>query len=292
MNILVPGSNGQWGNEIKERAFKFSNWNFIYRDLPELDITNFDHIEKLTKDLSINAIINCAAYTAVDLAESNKEIATAVNIIGAKNLAKIAQKLNLKLIHISTDFVFDGKYYLPYKETDIPNPLSVYGLTKLKGEQVVLSECPASIILRTAWLYSSYGSNFVKTMQKLGIERESLSVIFDQVGTPTYAGDLAQAILDVLTQLERGNENNGIYHYSNEGVASWYDFAVEIMNLSNIKCNVLPIESREYPTPAPRPSFSVLNKNKIKADFNLEIPHWKSSLKHCTQKMSEKIKYE
>lgn len=286
MNILVTGSNGQLGNEIKERTSKFGNWDFIFRDLPDLDITNFNAIEKFIHEGSISVIINCAAYTAVDLAESNKETATAVNVIGAKNLAKIAQKLKLKLIHISTDFVFDGKWYLPYKETDIPNPLSVYGLTKLKGEQEVLSECPTSIILRTAWLYSSYGSNFVKTMQKLGIERASLSVVFDQVGTPTYAGDLAQAILDILTQLELGNGNNGMYHYSNEGVASWYDFAFEIMNLSNIKCNVLPIESREYPTPAPRPSFSVLNKNKIKADFNLEIPHWKSSLKQCIQKMS------
>lgn len=287
MNILITGSKGQLGNEIKERAFKFSNWNFIYKDLPELDITNFDHLEKLTKELSINAIINCAAYTAVDLAETNQQMAHSVNVDGAKNLAKIAQKFDIKLLHVSTDFVFDGEYHLPYKETDNPNPLSVYGSTKLKGELAVLSECPTSIILRTAWLYSSYGANFVKTMQRLGSEREELNVIFDQVGTPTFAGDLAKTILVILSELESGSAKKGIYHYSNEGVASWYDFAVEIMNLSNINCNVLPIETKEYPTPAPRPSFSVLNKNKIKTDFNLEIPHWKSSLKQCIQKLSD-----
>ena len=287
MNILITGSNGQLGNEIKERASKFSNWDFIYKDLPELDITNFEQLEKLVTELTINTIVNCAAYTAVDLAESNQEIAHAVNVDGAKNLAILAQKYNLKLIHISTDFVFDGKYYLPYKETDQPNPLSVYGSTKLEGEFAVLSEFPNSIILRTAWLYSSYGANFVKTMQRLGTERDELNVIFDQVGTPTWAGDLANTILEIIAQLESGSTHSGVYHYSNEGVASWYDFAVEIMNLSTINCDVFPIETKEYPTPAPRPSYSVLNKSKIKKDFNLKIQHWKVSLKECIHQLSQ-----
>jgi dTDP-4-dehydrorhamnose reductase len=287
MNILITGSNGQLGNEIKDRASQFGNWNFIYKDLPELDITDYNKLEKLTSELSIDTIINCAAYTAVDLAESNQEIAYKVNAEGAKNLAKLAKKFRLKLVHVSTDFVFDGKHHLPYKETDMSNPLSVYGRTKLEGERLVLEEYPNSIILRTAWLYSSYGANFVKTMQRLGSEREELQVIFDQVGTPTWAGDLANTILKIISQLEYGNANKGLYHYSNEGVASWYDFAVEIMNLSNVNCKVLPIETEEYPTPAPRPSYSVLNKAKIKTDFNIEIPHWKISLKECINQLAK-----
>ncbi|PKV65403.1 dTDP-4-dehydrorhamnose reductase [Polaribacter sp. Hel1_33_96] len=287
MNILITGSNGQLGNEIKDRASQFGNWNFIYKDLPELDITDYNKLEKLTSELSIDTIINCAAYTAVDLAESNQEIAYKVNVEGAKNLAKLAKKFRLKLVHVSTDFVFDGKHHLPYKETDMSNPLSVYGRTKLEGERLVLEEYPNSIILRTAWLYSSYGANFVKTMQRLGSEREELQVIFDQVGTPTWAGDLANTILKIISQLEYGNANKGLYHYSNEGVASWYDFAVEIMNLSNVNCKVLPIETEEYPTPAPRPSYSVLNKAKIKTDFNIEIPHWKISLKECINQLAK-----
>lgn len=286
MNILVTGSNGQLGNELKELAANYSSWNFIYRDLPDLDITNIELLEAEIKQLSINAIINCAAYTAVDPAESNQEIAHAVNVLGAKNLAKLSNSYNLRLIHVSTDFVFDGKHYLPYKETDTPNPLSIYGSTKLEGEQEVLAECSNSIIIRTAWLYSSYGANFVKTMQRLGKDREVLNVIFDQVGSPTFAGDLAQTILEVLTQLETGSTNKGVYHYSNEGIASWYDFAVEIMSLSNLACKVYPIETYQYPTPAPRPSYSVLNKEKIKTDFGIEIPHWKSSLKKCIHQLS------
>lgn len=287
MNILITGSNGQLGNEIKQLASNYSSWNFIYKDLPDLDITNIKLLEKLVKEEAINTIVNCAAYTAVDPAESNQEIAHAVNVLGAKNLAKLSNLYNIKLIHISTDFIFDGKHYLPYKETDQPNPLSVYGSTKLEGEQEVLTECSNSIIIRTAWLYSSFGANFVKTMQKLGSDRDELNVIFDQVGTPTFAGDLAQIILEILTQLEAGSAKKGVYHYSNEGIASWYDFAVEIMSLSNLKCRVYPIETYQYPTPAPRPSFSVLNKEKIKTDFGIEIPHWKSSLKKCIQEINE-----
>jgi len=291
MNILITGSNGQLGSEIKRIASNYKNWNFIYRDLPALDITNLDQIKSLIQEENIKAIVNCAAYTAVDPAESNKALAYAVNVEGAKNLAIAANDYNAKLIHISTDFVFDGKYHLPYIESDLPNPLSVYGITKLEGEQKVLEILPSSIIIRTAWLYSAYGNNFVKTMQRLGRERDKLSVIFDQVGTPTWAADLAQTILVILKQLEEGNSEKGIYHFSNEGVASWYDFAVEIMELSQIECNVSPIETKEYPTPAPRPSYCVLNKAEIKSDFGISIPHWKESLKKCIfqlNKMSEK----
>ena len=287
MNILITGSNGQLGSEIKQLSPYYSSWNFIYKDLPDLDITNIELLEKLVKEEAINTIVNCAAYTAVDPAESNQEIAYAVNVLGAKNLAKLSNLYKIKLIHISTDFVFDGKHYLPYKETDQPNPLGVYGSTKLEGEQEVLAECSNSIIIRTAWLYSSFGANFVKTMQKLGNDRNELNVIFDQVGTPTFAGDLAQTILEILTQLEAGSTKKGVYHYSNEGIASWYDFAVEVMSLSNLKCRVYPIETFQYPTPAPRPSFSVLNKEKIKTDFGIEIQHWKSSLKKCIQELDD-----
>jgi len=288
MNILITGSNGQLGNEIKKNALNYKSWNFIYRDLPELDITNLDQIKSLIQEENIKAIINCAAYTAVDPAESNKELAYAVNVEGAKNLAIAASDCNAKLIHISTDFVFDGKYHLPYIESDLPNPLSIYGKTKLEGEQAVLETLPSSIVIRTAWLYSVFGNNFVKTMQCLGKEREKLSVIFDQVGTPTWAGDLAQTILIILKQLDEGNSKKGIYHFSNEGVASWYDFAVEIIGLSKIECRVLPIETKEYPTPAPRPAYSVLNKSKIKSDFGISIPHWKESLKNCIIELDEK----
>lgn len=281
MKILVTGASGQLGSEIKERIEKFSNWVFLFCDVEDLDITNLNSVEAYVAENKITAIINCAAYTAVDLAETNPELCEAVNVTGAENLAIAAAKHNIKYIHTSTDFVFDGNYHLPYKETDIPNPLSVYGITKLEGEQKVLKLVPEAIVIRTAWLYSAHGGNFVKTMRRLGNEREQLNVIFDQVGTPTWAGNLAETILEILTQSENGGTQKGLYHYSNEGLASWYDFAVEIMELSKLDCKVLPIETKEYPTPAPRPAYSVLNKGKIKNDFGLEIPHWKQSLKKC-----------
>mgnify|MGYP000572001797 CR=1 FL=1 len=281
MKILVTGANGQLGSEINKRTSIYSNWEFVFSDVADLDITNLTAVESFVHQNKITAIINCAAYTAVDLAESNIEFCEAVNVLGAKNLAIVAASNNLKYIHTSTDFVFDGKYHLPYKESDEPNPLSVYGITKYKGEQEVLQENPSSIVLRTAWLYSEHGGNFVKTMQRLGKDRQTLNVIFDQVGTPTWAGDLATVILEILSQIEKGGKQSGLYHYSNEGIASWYDFAVEIMQISGIDCKVYPIETKEYPTPAPRPAYSVLNKAKIKKDFQLEIPHWKESLKKC-----------
>jgi dTDP-4-dehydrorhamnose reductase len=288
MNVLVTGSNGQLGSELKKIHKDYSYWNFLFLDLPELDITNLASIENFVKDHSITKIINCAAYTAVDLAETNKELAEKVNVMGARNLAQISVKYSISLIHISTDFVFDGKHYLPYEETDMPNPLSVYGRTKLDGENEILRITPNAIILRTSWLYSAFGANFVKTMQRLGSERESLRVIFDQVGTPTWAADLAQTILIVVEHSENQKDIGGVYHYSNEGCASWYDFATEIMELSQISCLVIPIGTSQYPTPASRPFYSVLNKEKIKHHFGLQIPHWKVSLKKCIEELKNK----
>jgi dTDP-4-dehydrorhamnose reductase len=232
-------------------------------------------------------VINCAAYTAVDQAEEDVEIAEQVNSIGVLNLVNALKKVNGKLIHISTDYVFDGNSFLPYQELDELNPIGIYGETKRAGELVILNSSIDALVIRTSWLYSAYGNNFVKTMLKLGHERDELEVIFDQVGTPTYASDLAKTCLDIL--LDKSSENismNGkIYHYSNEGVTSWYDFAKAIMELGSIDCKVRPIETKDYPTPAKRPHFSVLNKTKIKKDFNIEIPYWRDSLDKCVEKL-------
>ncbi len=285
MNILITGANGQLGNELKKLENNYSGWNFFYGDLPEVDITNKTIIEEFTQQNNIKAIINCAAYTAVDKAEEDKELANKVNAIGPSILAKIAYSEEIQLIHVSTDFVFDGKNFQPYVENDKTAPISAYGETKLNGEQLVLKNCPSAIILRTSWLYSSFGNNFVKTMQRLGSERDQLNVIFDQIGTPTYAADLAGAILKILNSNE---QKAGIFHYSNEGVASWYDFAKAIMELSNIECKVFPIPTSMYPTPAARPHYSVMNKQKIKDTFKIEIPYWRESLKTCIQELKGK----
>ncbi len=286
MKILVTGSNGQLGTEIRKRENNYPGWNFVYADLPDLDITEAAQTEALLLQEKITTIINCAAYTAVDRAESDVDTARKVNATGPGILAKLATKLGLQLIHVSTDFVFNGKGCTPYTEDQQPDPLSVYGRTKLEGEELVLKAAPNSVILRTSWLYSAHGNNFVKTMQRLGNERAELKVIFDQAGTPTWAGDLADAILTILSDPETGKTKRGIYHYSNEGVVSWYDFASEIMDLSGISCKVLPIETKEYPTPAARPSYSVMNKSKIKNGFGLEIPHWKESLKVVIEELA------
>ena len=287
MKILITGSNGQLGNEIKKLENKYPDWSFIYGDLPEIDITNEGLIDAFVQAQNVKAIINCAAYTAVDKAEENQALAHKVNAFGPSVLARVAEKYKLQLIHVSTDFVFSGKSYLPLVETDEPNPCSVYGGTKLEGEQLVQKENPSAIIVRTAWLYSAFGNNFVKTMQRLGKEREQLNVIVDQIGTPTWAADLAATILTILSSdIE---DKAGIYHYSNEGVASWYDFAVEIMDQSKISCNVLPIPTTMYPTPAARPAYSVMNKQKIKDTFGIEIPHWKVSLKKCIEELKGNI---
>lgn len=269
-NILITGANGQLGTELKKLIP-----DAIFTDVAELDITNLDTVKNFVSNNHIEIIINCAAYTAVDKAEDDVELAKKINEYGPRNLALSGAKI----IHISTDYVFDGKNYQPYLPEDSANPVSVYGKTKRAGELAVLDNAEVAIVIRTAWLYSAYGNNFVKTMRRLGSERESLNVVVDQVGTPTFAGDLAQAIVDILPQINATNK--GIYHYTNEGVCSWYDFATEIMNLSGLHCKVNPIPSSAYPTKATRPFYSVLSKEKIKNVFNIEIPHWKESLVKC-----------
>ena len=268
--ILITGANGQLGTELQKLLP-----NAIATDANVLDITDFAAVFDFVKGNKIDTIINCAAYTAVDKAEDDVDLAYKINVVGVENLAKTG----CKLVHISTDYVFDGTGHQPYLPEDATNPVSVYGKTKAEGEMKVLQNSSLAIIIRTAWLYSPYGNNFVKTMRRLGAEKESINVVCDQIGTPTYAGDLAQAIVNILPQINQSN--CGIYHYTNEGVCSWYDFAHEIMNLSASSCKVNPIKSVEYPTKAKRPFYSVLDKDKIKKVFNIEIPYWKESLVKC-----------
>ncbi len=285
-NILVTGSNGQLGSEIKELSSNY-NYNFFFTTRDDIDITSKDSIKEFCQTNSINVIINCAAYTAVDKAQSDIENADLVNRKAVKKLSIVAKELNIKLIHISTDYVFDGKNFKPYVEEFQTNPQSVYGKTKLDGENEIRDINPLnSIIIRTSWVYSYYGNNFVKTMLRLGKEKEELGVIFDQVGTPTYAKDLAITILDIIPQIE--NHKVEIYNYSNEGVLSWYDFAKEIMKMAKLNCKINPIETYQYPTPAKRPHFSLLNKSKIKSKFNLEIPYWKDGLDDCLKRLGER----
>ena len=285
-NILVTGSMGQLGSEIKELSSNY-NYNFFFTTRDDIDITSKDSIKEFCQTNSINVIINCAAYTAVDKAQSDIENSDLVNRKAVKKLSIVAKELDIKLIHISTDYVFDGKNFKPYVEEFQTNPQSVYGKTKLDGENEIRDINPLnSIIIRTSWVYSYYGNNFVKTMLRLGKEKEELGVIFDQVGTPTYAKDLAITILDIIPQIE--NSKVEIYNYSNEGVLSWYDFAKEIMKMAKLNCKVKAIETYQYPTPAKRPHFSLLNKSKIKSKFNLEIPYWKDGLDDCLKRLGER----
>ena len=285
-NILITGSNGQLGSEIRELSSNYS-YNFFFTDRNNIDITSKDNIKAFCQTNNINVVINCAAYTAVDKAESDIENADLINRKAVKKLALVSKELNIKLIHISTDYVFDGKNFKPYIEEFQTNPQGVYGKTKLDGENEMRDINPKnSIIIRTSWVYSSFGNNFVKTMLRLGKEKESLGVIFDQVGTPTYAKDLAKTILDIIPQIN--NDKVEIYNYSNEGVLSWYDFAKEIMKMAKLDCKINPIETFQYPTPAKRPHFSLLNKSKIKSTFNIEIPFWKDSLDECLKTMGER----
>jgi len=285
-NILVTGANGQLGNEIRVLSQdKKTDSQFYFTSSKDLDISNFEAVEIFLITNSITHIINCAAYTAVDKAEKDEKNAIEINYFAVKNLAQISKKLDIKLIHISTDYVFDGNAFIPYKEDEITNPKSVYGKSKLDGENSIHDINPInSIIIRTSWVYSSFGNNFVKTMQRLGNEKDELGVIYDQVGTPTYARDLARAILEIVPKLN--NRKVEIYHYSNEGVLSWYDFAKEIMKMEKLNCRINPIETKEYPTPAKRPHYSILNKSKIKKDFDIIIPYWKDSLKECLKELS------
>ena len=276
--ILITGGDGQLGSAIQAAAKNFPSFSLTYTDIADFDITNAQSVDDYLAKEDFDYLVNCAAYTAVDKAEEDKSLAYLINEQGPKNLALACEKYNCRLIHISTDYVFDGKSYLPYKESMETNPPSVYGQSKLAGEKAIIEHYDSSIIIRTSWLYSEFGNNFFKTMLKFGAERKELRVIFDQIGTPTYAGDLASTILKII-EINKKLTTNEIYHFSNEGVISWYDFAKEIMELAHLSCNIVPIESFEYPLPAPRPHYSVLNKSKIKTAFNLTIPYWKDSLK-------------
>ncbi len=278
MNILVTGSNGQLGNEIRVASAAFTNFNYIFTDVAELDICNKQALESFVVENDVDAILNCAAYTAVDKAEDDVDLCYKINRDAVRNIAEVTLAHDLKVVHISTDYVFDGTSHFPLTE-DMPTAaLGVYGKSKLAGENELLTICPSAVVIRTSWLYSSFGGNFVKTMIKLGTERDALNVIFDQVGTPTYAADLAVAILDVFSA---DNFVSGIYHYSNEGVCSWYDFTKKIHKLAGVSCIVKPIETKEYPTRTPRPHYSVLNKSKIKTTYGIEIPYWEDSLEKC-----------
>ena len=280
--ILVTGSNGQLGSELKDLSSLYPNDTFIFTDVAELDICNHKGVKEFIFKNDINTIINCAAYTTVDKAEEQFELSNEINNLAVKNFASIAKECNIKLIHVSTDYVFDGTNHIPYKETDKPNPQSVYGVTKLAGENAIQAINPSdTIIIRTSWVYSNYGNNFVKTMLRLANEKKELGVIVDQTGTPTYARDLAKTILEILPNIK--NKNVEVYHYSNDGVCSWYDFARAIFEIKNIKVKVNAIETAQYPTVAKRPYYSVLNKSKIKQMFQVEIPHWRDSLVNCLQ---------
>lgn len=281
MKILVTGSNGQVGSELQFLAPSYPSFSFVFVDRKQLDISDLNAVQDFFAKHQFDYCINCAAYTAVDKAESDQATAKMVNAEGPKNLAIASKKHKVRLIQISTDYVYHNQQNTPFKEDDATSPKSVYGKTKLEGEKMVLENNPDSLIIRTSWVYSSFGNNFVKTMLRLGSERDTLSVIFDQIGSPTYARDLAKAMLDIIQQ--NPPNFNGIYHYSNEGVCSWFDFATAIFEIKSMKTNVLPIETKNYPTPAQRPHFSLLNKGKIKENFGLKIPYWRESLKDCLE---------
>lgn len=289
--ILITGANGQLGSEIRKSEKLFPGFHFIYTDVNELDITNPEAVEKMLTDEKPQWLINCAAYTAVDKAETDEDTAWLLNAVAPALLAEKSKVVGCRYIQVSTDYVFDGKNYRPYVEEDEVCPTSVYGNTKLEGEQISLANNPETIVIRTSWLYSSFGSNFVKSMIRLGMERDQLNVIFDQVGTPTYAGDLAMAILEIIRKTSLGFQEfvPGTYHYSNEGVCSWYDFAIAIHQEYGIHCSVNPIESKDYPSPVARPPYSVLNKSKIKSTFGIQIPYWRTSLEKCILEIKNQL---
>ena len=287
MKILVTGAFGQLGNEIKCLTTKYPDWQFLFTDVDSLDITNENELEAWFQNNKPDFVINCAAYTAVDKAESDIETAEKVNELAPKLIGKFSKKSGAKLIQISTDYVFDGESFNPYSEEAKVNPKSVYGETKLQGEKNCFEENPQTVIIRTSWLYSAFGNNFVKTMLRLGKDRGQLNVVYDQVGTPTYAADLANAILEIIAIAAKNPEKfvPGIYHYSNEGVASWYDFAKAVFDISGVHCNVNPVLSDQFPTAAKRPNYSVLNKWRIKNVFGITVPYWRDSLKICVERL-------
>ena len=282
MNILITGCNGQLGNEMQLLEKENPQHTYFNTDVAELDITDQQAIEDFVAKNEIDGIVNCAAYTAVDKAETNKELCTSLNTVAPVYLAAAVEKRGGWIVQVSTDYVFNGKGHTPYRVEDTPSPDSVYGSTKLAGELGVSKFCKRAMIIRTAWLYSTFGNNFVKTMIRLGNEKQELGVIFDQVGTPTYAGDLAAAI---MTAINKGIVP-GVYHFSNEGVISWYDFTKAIHRIAGITtCHVRPLHTAEYPTPANRPAYSVLDKTKIKQTYGIEIPYWEESLEKCIKKL-------
>lgn len=281
--ILITGANGQLGSEIRKLKGLFPDFSFVLTDLNELDITNPLAVEVMLAAERPQWLINCAAYTAVDKAETDQETAWLINAVAPAILAEKSKAIGCSFVQVSTDYVFDGNNYRPYVEEDTVCPSSVYGQTKLEGELISLVNNPETLVIRTSWLYSSFGNNFVKSMIRLGLERDQLNVIFDQVGTPTYAGDLAKAILEIIRKISTGEREltPGTYHYSNEGVCSWYDFAIAIHQMYGVKCSVIAIESKDYPSPVARPPYSVLNKSKIKGIFGIQIPYWRDSLEKC-----------
>lgn len=282
MNILITGANGQLGNEMRDLSAGHPRHTYFFTDMHELDICDAEAVHAFVSNHAIDLIVNCAAYTAVDKAEDNPDLCDTLNHLAPAHLADAAEACGAALIHISTDYVFDGTAYVPYTEDALPCPNSVYGRTKLAGEEEVTRRCTRTMVIRTAWLYSEYGNNFVKTMLRLGRERAELGVVFDQIGTPTYAGDLARAIYAAIEQ----GVTPGIYHFSNEGVCSWYDFTLAIHRLAGITtCKVSPLHTDEYPARAPRPHYSVLDKTKIKRTLGIDIPHWEESLARCVARL-------
>jgi len=285
-NILITGANGQLGTMFKKLALEYKNRSFIFTDADELNLVQNDAVIKWFENNNVSYVINCAAYTAVDKAEEDSENAVALNMGIPELLGKICLNKNIKLIHFSTDYVFDGKSSLPYREVDEPIPLSQYGRSKLLGEQA-LTNNPNAVIIRTSWLYGEYGNNFMKTILRIASERDLVSVVSDQIGTPTYTGDLARLVVKIIELSDDGGFVPGLFHFSNEGLASWYDFAWEIISMAGYKCKTIPVSTEEYPLPARRPHFSVLDKSKIKNEFGIEIPYWKESLNNALKNMTK-----
>jgi dTDP-4-dehydrorhamnose reductase len=284
VNLLITGANGQLGNELRRLAAGYERQRFFFTDVEELDITQPGAVEAYFDRHRIQAAVNCAAYTAVDRAETDEAAAMLINAVAVRHLAEACTRRHARLIHISTDYVFDGRACMPYREDHPAAPLSAYGRTKLAGEREALT-VPQSVVIRTSWLYSAFGNNFVKTMLRLGRERDSLEVVSDQIGTPTCAADLAQCIMTIVESMQDGHFTPGVFHFSGEGVCSWYDFACQIMRLAGLPCHVQPVESKDRPTTAIRPYYSVLNKAAVKTAYGIRIPHWQASLEKCLREI-------
>ena len=284
--IVITGSTGQLGSELKDLQSSFPQFNFIFFSRDELSITDEISLRNTFERLHPDYLINCAAYTAVDKAEEEKGDALAINATAVGVLAMICKEFNAHFIHISTDYVFNGKHDQPWKETEVVDPINFYGESKLKGEELAIKNNPQSIIIRTSWVYSQYGKNFVKTMIRLMNETESINVVNDQIGSPTYAADLAEAMMNIVSS---GKWMPGIYHFSNEGIISWYEFAFEIKKIIGSSCIVTPVATSQYPTPAKRPVYSVLDATKIKNTYNIKLKDWKESLQKCIKKIRQTL---